>query len=198
MEGDVCVTKLRHYYVLCCKDPSKTTSKVSGSEDDGTREEDQAKSKKKKKKKKKSGGQEQPVERKANQPVLFDIGSMLEAYSIGTGQHGVARKAEGKVTLNSAPHALHSSKRSATQVRPRTCMSGSCVHAINCRRCSCFHLCGQSLAPNLLDSSAPVRRRGKEREDPKKKRPSAMRKVLIKEREERHRIREQGLEIPQK
>ena len=56
----------------------------------------------------------------------------------------------------------------------------------------------QLLATNPLDSSAPVKRRGKEREDPKKKRPSAMRRVLIKEREERHRIREQGLEIPQK
>ena len=33
---------------------------------------------------------------------------------------------------------------------------------------------------NILDSSAPATRRGKERETPKKKRPSALRKVSLK------------------
>lgn len=38
---------------------------------------------------------------------------------------------------------------------------------------------------NILDSSAPSRRRGKERETPAKKQPSALKKVILKEREER-------------
>jgi selenocysteine insertion sequence-binding protein 2 len=149
--------------------PHKDSSKLSHSEGEGAREEEQMKSKKKKKKKKKSEGQEQPTEHKANQPLLFDIGSMLEAYTSGAGQQGQSKSPNVKLTPNSAQHRLLSSKRLETEL----------------------------LATNPLDSSAPVKRRGKEREDPKKKRPSAMRRVLIKEREERHRIREQGLEIPQ-
>eukprot|EP01134_Creolimax_fragrantissima_P008120 CFRG8120T1 len=38
---------------------------------------------------------------------------------------------------------------------------------------------------NPLDSTAPVRRRGKERLVPKKKRPTAMRKIIMKDREKR-------------
>lgn len=36
-----------------------------------------------------------------------------------------------------------------------------------------------SRSGNILDSSAPAQRRGKEREAPKKKRPSALRKVIF-------------------
>jgi len=38
---------------------------------------------------------------------------------------------------------------------------------------------------NILDSSAPSRRRGKEREKPARKKPTAMKKIILKEREER-------------
>ncbi|CAB4028367.1 Hypothetical predicted protein [Paramuricea clavata] len=45
-------------------------------------------------------------------------------------------------------------------------------------------------AANVLDSTAPIVFRSKEREFPKKKKPSAMRKILTKEREEKKMIRE--------
>lgn len=45
---------------------------------------------------------------------------------------------------------------------------------------------------NILDSTAPLIKRGKERETPAKKRPSALKKVILKEREEKKRQRELG------
>ena len=45
---------------------------------------------------------------------------------------------------------------------------------------------------NMLDSTAPLVKRGKERETPAKKRPSALKKVILKEREEKKRHRELG------
>lgn len=45
---------------------------------------------------------------------------------------------------------------------------------------------------NILDSTAPLVKRGKERETPAKKRPSALKKVILKEREEKKRQRELG------
>eukprot|EP00731_Ephydatia_muelleri_P017820 Em0010g918a len=54
----------------------------------------------------------------------------------------------------------------------------------------------KSIPRNALDSSAPLVRRGKERETPKKKKPSALKKVIAKEKEEKRKLREQGLSIP--
>ena len=55
----------------------------------------------------------------------------------------------------------------------------------------------QEFSPrNALDASAPTRRRGKEREEAKRKRPSALRRVLVREREERRQLMEQGKEVP--
>ncbi|CAD5111854.1 DgyrCDS1118 [Dimorphilus gyrociliatus] len=48
----------------------------------------------------------------------------------------------------------------------------------------------KSLAINPLDSSAPTIKRGKERENPRPKKPSALKKVILKEREEKKRSRE--------
>lgn len=45
-------------------------------------------------------------------------------------------------------------------------------------------------AINPLDSSAPTSKRGKERENPRPKKPSALKKVILKEREEKKRSRE--------
>ena len=45
---------------------------------------------------------------------------------------------------------------------------------------------------NMLDSTAPLVKRGKEREMPAKKRPSALKKVILKEREVKKRQRELG------
>lgn len=41
----------------------------------------------------------------------------------------------------------------------------------------------------MLDSSAPVQKRGKERESGKAKKPSPLKKVILKEREQKKRLR---------
>lgn len=51
---------------------------------------------------------------------------------------------------------------------------------------------GTHMPHNMLDSTAPLVKRGKERETPAKKRPSALKKVILKEREEKKRHRELG------
>ena len=51
---------------------------------------------------------------------------------------------------------------------------------------------GTHMPHNMLDSTAPLVKRGKERETPAKKRPSALKKVILKEREEKKRQRELG------
>ncbi|KAK0055783.1 selenocysteine insertion sequence-binding protein 2 [Biomphalaria pfeifferi] len=48
---------------------------------------------------------------------------------------------------------------------------------------------GSSLPGNMLDSSAPIQKRGKERESGKAKKPSPLKKVILKEREQRKRLR---------
>lgn len=47
------------------------------------------------------------------------------------------------------------------------------VHSVNTKQTD------PSATRNVLDSSAPVKMRGKERETPKKKKPSSLRKVTI-------------------
>lgn len=47
----------------------------------------------------------------------------------------------------------------------------------------------KDMAINMLDSSGPVLKRGKEREVAKPKKPSPLKKVILKEREEKKRIR---------
>lgn len=49
---------------------------------------------------------------------------------------------------------------------------------------------GFSGVANMLDSTAPLRRRGKEREVPLKKHHSALKKIILKEREEKRKARE--------
>ena len=43
-----------------------------------------------------------------------------------------------------------------------------------------------SIAPNLLDSSAPTRKRGKEREVPKPKKPTTLKKIIINEKSDKN------------
>jgi selenocysteine insertion sequence-binding protein 2 len=49
---------------------------------------------------------------------------------------------------------------------------------------------------NVLDSSAPVIMRGKEKETPKKKKPSSLRKIVDKEKNERKQLMSEGMPIP--
>ena len=48
---------------------------------------------------------------------------------------------------------------------------------------------------NILDSTAPAKRRGKEREKPKKKKPTTMKKLILNERESRKIERDQNLAL---
>jgi len=50
-------------------------------------------------------------------------------------------------------------------------------------------MASRASALNPLDSTAPTFKRGKEREIPKAKKPSALKKVILKEREEKKRLR---------
>ncbi|CAK8696086.1 selenocysteine insertion sequence-binding protein 2-like isoform X2 [Clavelina lepadiformis] len=51
----------------------------------------------------------------------------------------------------------------------------------------------QNIPTNVLDATAPSQKRGKERETPKPKKPSALKKVILKEREEKKEQRLQQL-----
>ena len=51
---------------------------------------------------------------------------------------------------------------------------------------------------NALDSSAPTKRRGKEREKPKKKKPTRMKRLIMSERESRRSERQQNLALSTK
>ena len=53
-------------------------------------------------------------------------------------------------------------------------------------------------AKNVLDSSAPAKRRGKEREKPKKKKHTTMKKLILLEREGRRDLRLANLELSKK
>ncbi|GFN93192.1 selenocysteine insertion sequence-binding protein 2-like [Plakobranchus ocellatus] len=48
---------------------------------------------------------------------------------------------------------------------------------------------GKEMIGNVLDSTAPLQKRGKEREVPRAKKPSPLKKVILKEREQRKRLR---------
>ena len=45
------------------------------------------------------------------------------------------------------------------------------------------------ISGNILDSSAPAKRRGKERERPRAKRPSKMKRIILKDRQKRTELR---------
>ena len=57
---------------------------------------------------------------------------------------------------------------------------------------------GTHMPHNMLGSTAPLVKRGKEHETPAKKRPSALKKVILKEQEEKKRQRELGEPILEK
>lgn len=91
----------------------------------------------------------------------------------------------------------HLSKTDAKKVSNRKLTFFFLAHCFTFARCiTCSNfimrtglLCKQSVvSTNPLDSSAPVKR-GKERENPKPKKPSALKKVILKEREAKKQLR---------
>ncbi|XP_028402327.1 selenocysteine insertion sequence-binding protein 2-like isoform X2 [Dendronephthya gigantea] len=137
------------------------------SENEGVDEkevEEQGKRKKKKKKKKKSGIETQPqTVKKSKEALTLDFGDMLEKIMESSASKKKPIIRTGGFLPAQAPLPP---KETRTSRRP------------------------QMQAANVLDSTAPIVFRSKEREFPKKKKPSAMRKILRKEREDKKMLRE--------
>ncbi|KAK3705417.1 hypothetical protein RRG08_033996 [Elysia crispata] len=75
-------------------------------------------------------------------------------------------------------------KPAAQAVQPGVGKSGLGGASSKSRRKDCKESTG-----NVLDSTAPLQKRGKEREIPRAKKPSPLKKVILKEREQRKRLR---------
>ncbi|XP_023594405.1 selenocysteine insertion sequence-binding protein 2 isoform X5 [Trichechus manatus latirostris] len=102
--------------------------------------------------------------KKSEIPVQLDLGGMLTA--LEKKQHSQNAKQSSKPVVVSV---------GAVPVLSREATSGMKNHHLN-----------QVLTPhNPLDSSAPLRKKGKQREVPKAKKPTSLKKIILKERQER-------------
>ncbi|XP_059140026.1 uncharacterized protein LOC131928117 [Physella acuta] len=99
--------------------------------------------------------------KKSQQPMALDIAAMIDAI-----QKKPATTATGSLTNK---HVTPSGNINKGGKKERTGSVG--------------------LPGNILDSSAPVQKRGKERENGKAKKPSPLKKVILKEREQKKRLR---------
>ncbi|KAJ7394141.1 Selenocysteine insertion sequence-binding protein 2 [Desmophyllum pertusum] len=139
----------------------------------------QKKKKKKKKKTTKEAGdktQENSSPKRTEKPIQFDLGVMLQTISNCSPE----RKQSGRRNVIAATGLLPS------QLSPAAPVEDS-VKNIQ------LHKKDDNKAPhNTLDSTAPVVKRGKERENPARKKPSALKKIILKEREEKKKARETG------
>ncbi|XP_065884560.1 selenocysteine insertion sequence-binding protein 2-like [Dysidea avara] len=163
--------------------PPAMTTRIEdrkGDSNSGSTEEDQATSevqkKKKKKKKKKKASEE---ERRTDKPVTIDFGSFLDIQPSVINSNKMDTFTTNTDNTTSAPKKLLLT--TTTPIIP----SLSTNKPVNRGKEISSH------APhNMLDSTAPLVKRGKERETPAKKRPSALKKVILKEREEKKRLRD--------
>uniref|UniRef100_A0A2I2YGR8 SECIS binding protein 2 n=1 Tax=Gorilla gorilla gorilla TaxID=9595 RepID=A0A2I2YGR8_GORGO len=102
--------------------------------------------------------------KKSQLPVQLDLGGMLTA--LEKKQH--------------SEHAKQSSKPVVVSVGAVPVLSKECASGERGRRVS------QMKTPhNPLDSSAPLMKKGKQREIPKAKKPTSLKKIILKERQER-------------
>ncbi|XP_036711091.1 selenocysteine insertion sequence-binding protein 2 isoform X4 [Balaenoptera musculus] len=102
--------------------------------------------------------------KKSQIPVQLDLGGMLTA--LEKKQHSQNAKQSSKPVVFSV---------GAVPVLSRDSMSGKKGHSF-----------GQVKTPhNPLDSSAPLMKKGKQREVPKAKKPTSLKKIILKERQER-------------
>lgn len=139
--------------------------------------ENQKKKKKKKKKKKSSEtgekAQQNASSKRTEKPIQVDLGSMLKTISIPE------RKQSGKkhvISTGVLPSQLSTTAEAKSPVKNAWLLKRE-----------------QNKVPhNMLDSTAPVIKRGKERETPARKKPSALKKIILKEREEKKKARETG------
>ncbi|KAL9985383.1 hypothetical protein ACROYT_G007779 [Oculina patagonica] len=144
----------------------------------GTEGAKQKKKKKKKKKKTKESGdkpQENATPKRTEKPIQFDLGVMLQTIS----NTGPDRKQSGKkhvIATGVLPSQL--SAASTSEVKPSV------------KNVQLLKKAESKVPHNVLDSTAPVIKRGKERETPARKKPSALKKIILKEREEKKKARE--------
>ncbi|CAL1533082.1 unnamed protein product [Lymnaea stagnalis] len=103
--------------------------------------------------------------KKSQQPIAFDIAAMIEAIQKKP-PPPTAPSSNNKHSLATAPVSSKGGKKAV----------GAASNS-------------SSLPGNMLDSSAPVQKRGKEREVGKAKKPSPLKKVILKEREQKKRLR---------
>ncbi|XP_007193473.2 selenocysteine insertion sequence-binding protein 2 isoform X4 [Balaenoptera acutorostrata] len=102
--------------------------------------------------------------KKSQIPVQLDLGGMLTA--LEKKQHSQNAKQSSKPVVFSV---------GAVPVLSKDSMSGKKGHSF-----------GQVKTPhNPLDSSAPLMKKGKQREVPKAKKPTSLKKIILKERQER-------------
>ncbi|KAL1007563.1 hypothetical protein UPYG_G00088420 [Umbra pygmaea] len=107
--------------------------------------------------------------KKSKTPVQLDLGDMLAALE----KQQQAMKAR---QINNTKPLSFTVGTSAPFHGPGLCAGSGMVSVLkNQQTCSAPH--------NMLDSSAPRLKRGKEREIPKVKRPTALKKIILKERE---------------
>ncbi|XP_040476277.1 selenocysteine insertion sequence-binding protein 2 isoform X1 [Ursus maritimus] len=102
--------------------------------------------------------------KKSQIPVQLDLGGMLAA--LEKKQHSQSAKPSSKPVVFSV---------GAVPVLSRDTTSGKKGH----------HLSQVKTPHNPLDSSAPLMKKGKQREVPKAKKPTSLKKIILKERQER-------------
>ncbi|XP_024587689.1 selenocysteine insertion sequence-binding protein 2 isoform X5 [Neophocaena asiaeorientalis asiaeorientalis] len=153
------------------------TKKSRASQGDDTEQNEASRKNKKKKEKSKSKYEVLTVQeppriennfkssgKKSQIPVQLDLGGMLTA--LEKKQHSQNAKQSSKPVVFSV---------GAVPVLSKDSMSGKKGHRF-----------GQVKTPhNPLDSSAPLMKKGKQREVPKAKKPTSLKKIILKERQER-------------
>lgn len=146
--------------------PQATVSEV---ENEARQGESIEKKKKKKKKKKTEEGAEKPKEnsskKRTQKPIEFDLGIMLQTISKSPAKN--FEKPSKKIVVSTG--VLHHDAKPIKS--PYTKVENKIPH-------------------NMLDSTAPLVKRGKERETPARKKPSPLKKIILKEREEKKKARE--------
>ncbi|XP_062399744.1 selenocysteine insertion sequence-binding protein 2-like [Sardina pilchardus] len=118
---------------------------------------------------------EKPSGRKSKNPVQLDLGNMLAALELK--QQSQRGKPEQKPVTLSVGGALPATQREPSHQKKPLWVQDKIAH-------------------NPLDSTSPLVKKGKQREVPKAKKPTPLKKVILKEREERKKNRlleEQGL-----
>jgi selenocysteine insertion sequence-binding protein 2 len=108
-------------------------------------------------------------EKKHDQPVTFELSTIIDALQHSNLKQPTAKSGKQLVMGTAIPMAYSSGDKSETPTGGTR---------------------------NVLDSSAPVIMRGKEKETPKKKKPSSLRKIVDKEKNERKQLMSEGMPIP--